>query len=95
MVNKFIVFGGGKGVKGSYRLFEPKEIKADSFDWCFHKDIWLLTPNGAKRSDNSFNSFISQKLKRHLALTPLSPKKVVSSSQRTKGDKKTPATTSL
>ena len=41
MVNKFIVFGGGKGVKGSYRLFEPKEITADSFEWCFHKTFGL------------------------------------------------------
>ena len=44
---------GVKGVKRSYRLFEPKEIKADSSDYALRLhplNIWLLTPNGAKRS---------------------------------------------
>ncbi len=31
-----------KGVKGSYRLFEPKELKADSFDMvCISRTIGI------------------------------------------------------
>ena len=63
---------GDKGVKGSYRLFEPKEIKADSSDYALRLhplNIWPLTPCPKdERSDNSF--------------TPLSQKKAVSSCQR-------------